>query len=242
MDNARKKYVNIQRSFGGEVFVLHDSIESDDERDIENIINDSDTKFVVEDESVISTNIITKEEISDQSSYVSVSEASIHILATQNEDETDTLDQDELNSVPATQRTFNQSPPTTQRTSNQSPSPANQCTANQLPAAATQRTSIQSTASSTQRTANQSPAAVVTNSNQSSKSTPPSTVILPKNTKKLKQNSMTKDKTKKKKVNDTFDENNTNHKEGSVPQDKDKTKKKKTIRLRNGNRRIKKSL
>ena len=244
MDNARKKYVNIQRSFGGEVFVLHDSIESDDERDIENIINDSDTKFVVEDESVISTNIITKEEISDQSSYVSVSEASIHILATQNEDETDTLDQDELNSVPATQRTFNQSPPTTQRTSNQSPSPANQCTANQLPAAATQRTSIQSAASSTQRTANQSPAAVVTscNSNQSFKSTPPSTVILPKNTKKLKQNSMTKDKTKKKKVNDTFDENNTNHKEGSVPQDKDKTKKKKTIRLRNGNRRIKKSL
>ena len=162
------------------------SVESDDERDIENIINDSEKKFVVEDESVISTNIITKEEISDQSSYVSVKEASIHILATQNEAETDTLDQDELNSVLVTQHTFNQSLPTTQRTSNQSPSPTNQCIANQLPAAATQGTSNQSPATATQRTVNQSPAAVVTSctSNQSSKSTPSPRVFLPKNTKK----------------------------------------------------------
>ena len=65
-----------------------ESIESDDERNIANIINDSNTGFVVEDESVISTNIIRKEEISDQSSSVSVPEASIHILPTQNEDET----------------------------------------------------------------------------------------------------------------------------------------------------------
>ena len=42
-----------------------DSIESDDEGDIENIMNDSDTEFVAEDESVISTNIIRKEEIGD---------------------------------------------------------------------------------------------------------------------------------------------------------------------------------
>ena len=59
--------------------------------DIENIMNDSDTEFVAEDESVISTNIIRKEEISDQSSSVSVPEASIQILSTQNKDETDTL-------------------------------------------------------------------------------------------------------------------------------------------------------
>ena len=65
-----------------------ESIESDDERNIANIINDSNTGFVVEDESVISTNIIRKEEISDQSRSVSVPEASIHILPTQNEDET----------------------------------------------------------------------------------------------------------------------------------------------------------
>ena len=78
-----------------------DSIESGNERDIENIINDSDTEFVAEDESLISTNIIRKEEIGDQSSSVSVPEASIHILSTQNENETDSLGQDEPNSAPA---------------------------------------------------------------------------------------------------------------------------------------------
>ena len=76
--------------------------------DIKNVMNNSDTEFVAEDESVISTNIIRKEEVGDQSSSVSVPEASIHILSTQNEDETDTLGQDALNSAPATQRTSNQ--------------------------------------------------------------------------------------------------------------------------------------
>ena len=84
-----------------------DSIESDDEEDIANIKNDSDTEFVAEDESVISSNIIRTEEIADQSSFVSVPETSIRILSTQNEDGTDTLGQDEPNSAPATQRTSN---------------------------------------------------------------------------------------------------------------------------------------
>ena len=84
-----------------------DSIESDDEEDSANIKNDSDTEFVAEDESVISTNIIRTEEIADQSSFVSVPETSIRILSTQNEDGTDTLGQDEPNSAPATQRTSN---------------------------------------------------------------------------------------------------------------------------------------
>ena len=84
-----------------------DSFESDDEEDIANIKNDSDTEFVAKDESVISTNIIRTEEIADQSSFVSVPETSIRILSTQNEDGTDTLGQDEPNSAPATQRTSN---------------------------------------------------------------------------------------------------------------------------------------
>ena len=153
-------------------------------------MNDSDTEFVAEDESITSTNIFRKEEIVDQSSFASVPKASSHILSTQNEDEIDTLGQGEPNSAPATQRTSNQSPsPANQRTSNQSPSPANQCTANQSPAAATQHTSNQSPAAATQRTADQSSAAVVTRrtSNQPSKSIPPPTVTLPKNTKKRKQ-------------------------------------------------------
>ena len=154
MDSARKKYVNIERLSSGDIFALLDATESDDEGDIENIMIDSDA------ESVISTNIIRKEEIGDQSSSVSVPEALIHILSTQNEDKTDTLGQDEPNSAPATQHTFNQSP-----------SLANQHTPNQSPAAAaTQCTSNQSPAAVTQCIADQSPAAVVTShtSDQSS--------------------------------------------------------------------------
>ena len=151
MDNARKKYVNIERLSTGDIFALLDSVESGDAGDIENRMNGSDTEFVAEDESVISANIIRKKEIADQSSSVSVPKASIHILSTQNEDEIDSLSQDEPNSAPATQHT-----------SNQSPSPANQRTANQSSAAATQHTSNQSPATATQRTANQLLAAGVT--------------------------------------------------------------------------------
>ena len=104
MDNARKKYGNIERLSSGDIFALLDSIESDDEGDIGNKMNDSDAEFVAEDESIISTNITRKEEFGDQSSSVSVPEALIDILSTQKEDETDTLGQDELISSSATQR------------------------------------------------------------------------------------------------------------------------------------------
>ena len=65
MDNARKKYVNIERLSSGDIFALLDSTESDDEGDIENIMNDSDAEIVDEDKSVISTNIIRKKVIGD---------------------------------------------------------------------------------------------------------------------------------------------------------------------------------
>ena len=83
MGNGTKKYVNIERLSSGDNFELLDSVESDDEGDLENIMNDSNTEFVVEDESVISTNIVRKEEIGDRSSSVSVSQESFHILSTQ---------------------------------------------------------------------------------------------------------------------------------------------------------------
>ena len=41
------------------------TIESDDDGDIENIMSDPDVEIVVEDKSVISTNIIRKKEIGD---------------------------------------------------------------------------------------------------------------------------------------------------------------------------------
>ena len=50
----------------GDIFAFLDSIERDDDEDIENIMNDFDTAFVAEDESVISTYIIRKEKIGDQ--------------------------------------------------------------------------------------------------------------------------------------------------------------------------------
>ena len=65
MGNARKKYVNIKSLSSGDIFALLDSNESDDEGDIGNIMNNSDAEFAAEDESVISTNIIRKEEIGD---------------------------------------------------------------------------------------------------------------------------------------------------------------------------------
>ena len=80
MDNAKNKYVNVERLSSGDIFVLLDSIESDDEEDIENIMNDSNTEFVAEDESLISTNIIRKEEIGDQSSSASAPKANPHFV------------------------------------------------------------------------------------------------------------------------------------------------------------------
>ena len=123
MDNARKKYVNIERLFSGDIFALLDSVENENEGDIENLKNDSDAEFVAEDESVISTYIIRKEKIGDQES---VPEASTSILSTQSEDKTNILGQDEPNSDPASQGT-----------SYQSRSPANQRTVNRSPTAAT---------------------------------------------------------------------------------------------------------
>ena len=135
IDNARNKYVNIERLSRGEVFALLDSIQSDDEEDIEHIMNDSDTEFVAEDESLL----ISLEKKRSVTKVAQYHFRSIN-LSTQNEDETNTLGQDEQNCATATQRTFNQSP-----------SSANQRTANQSPAAATQRTFNQSPQARMQR-------------------------------------------------------------------------------------------
>ena len=42
MDNAIEKYGNIGKLFRGDIIALLDSIESEDEGDIENIMNHSD--------------------------------------------------------------------------------------------------------------------------------------------------------------------------------------------------------
>ena len=66
MDSARKKHVNMERLSSGDIFAWLDLImgqDNDDEGDIENIMNDSDTEFLAEGESAISTSIIKIEEI-----------------------------------------------------------------------------------------------------------------------------------------------------------------------------------
>ena len=65
MDNARKKYVNIDSLYSGEILALLLSVENNDEEDIETIMNDSGTELLAQYELVISTNIIRKDELSD---------------------------------------------------------------------------------------------------------------------------------------------------------------------------------
>ena len=60
MDDARKEYVNIERLFSGDIFGMLDSIESGGEGDIEDVMNDSDTEFVAEDELIISIILLVK--------------------------------------------------------------------------------------------------------------------------------------------------------------------------------------
>ena len=50
MDNTRKKYVNIVRLSSSDILILLDSIEINDQGDTGNIMNDSYTEFIAENE------------------------------------------------------------------------------------------------------------------------------------------------------------------------------------------------
>ena len=88
MDNKRKKFINIEQLSSGEIYALLDGIESDEEDDIENLMNDSDTEFVAADETTISISDNTAENIVDDNVTIAVPEASIHILPEEPEEET----------------------------------------------------------------------------------------------------------------------------------------------------------
>ena len=54
MDKARKKYVQIDKSTTSEyVFALLDTIESEDEQYIDEMMNDSDTELFAEDDGTL---------------------------------------------------------------------------------------------------------------------------------------------------------------------------------------------
>ena len=54
MNNPIKSYFKIKKLFSGDIYANLDSIESDEEEEIENLMNGSDTEFVTEGETVTS--------------------------------------------------------------------------------------------------------------------------------------------------------------------------------------------
>ena len=75
LNNKRKKYVRIDRnSRSGEIFALLDEVKSDQEEDIENLMNDSDTEFIVDE--TFDNDIDSDEEPLS----VLIREANIHVV------------------------------------------------------------------------------------------------------------------------------------------------------------------
>ena len=74
MDNPRKKYVNIDKLSSGEIYALLDSIDSADEGEVDSLMNDSDTEFVLEDE-VVETDEL---DLPQRGTSVLTSEVTVH--------------------------------------------------------------------------------------------------------------------------------------------------------------------
>ena len=75
LNNKRKKYVRIDRNTRSkEIFALLDEVNSDQEEDIENLINDSDTEFIIDE------NLDNDIDSVDKPLGVLIPEANIHIV------------------------------------------------------------------------------------------------------------------------------------------------------------------
>ena len=73
MENKRKKYIRIESDISNdELFAMFDEIDSGDESDIENILNDSDTEFLCDKPITTMANDIHK---------VLVPEANFHVAS-----------------------------------------------------------------------------------------------------------------------------------------------------------------
>lgn len=53
MDNARMRYVSIKNFSSGNIYALLDSTGSSDQGEIEKLMNNSNTEFLAEDETII---------------------------------------------------------------------------------------------------------------------------------------------------------------------------------------------
>ena len=75
LNNKRKKYVRIDRNTRSEeIFALLDEVNSDHEEDIENLMNDSDTEFIVDE------NLDNDIDSDDEPLSVLIPEANIHVV------------------------------------------------------------------------------------------------------------------------------------------------------------------
>ena len=75
LNNKRKKYARIDRNTRSEeIFALLDEVNSDQEEDIENLMNDSDTEFIVDE------NLDNDIDSDDEPLSVLIPEANIHVV------------------------------------------------------------------------------------------------------------------------------------------------------------------
>ena len=76
--NGRKRYFHIDKNASSEqIYALLDDVESADEDDIDNLMNDSDTEFIAEEE-------ITQA-ASTQDTSLTTPEANLHVVPSDNQ-------------------------------------------------------------------------------------------------------------------------------------------------------------
>ena len=76
--NCRKRYFQIDESSNGEqIYAFLDDVESADEDDIDNLMNNSDIKFIAEEE--------TAQAASTKDISLTMSEANLHLVPSDNE-------------------------------------------------------------------------------------------------------------------------------------------------------------
>ena len=76
--HGRKRYFHIDENAGSEqIYSLLDDVESDDKNDIDNLMNDSDTEFIAEEE--------IAQVASTQDTSLTTPEANLHVVPSDNQ-------------------------------------------------------------------------------------------------------------------------------------------------------------
>ena len=76
--HGRKRYFHIDKNAGSEqIYSLLDDVESDDNNDIDNLMNDSDNEFIAEEE--------IAQAASTQDTSLTIPEANLHVVPSDNQ-------------------------------------------------------------------------------------------------------------------------------------------------------------